>query len=133
MRQMNTSATEPCRILIIDDSPDTARTYQILCRAWGHETRTAGSAEEGLRLLSAFAPDLALVDLSLPGMSGIDLAHAVRKNPAQARTILVAITGFPSDFARIEAFRAGFNEYVAKPIDSDRLHAILNDFCTLAA
>lgn len=130
---MNVSRREPCRILIIDDSADTARAYEILCRGWGHETRTAGSAEDGLRLFGAFSPDLALVDLSLPGMSGIDFARAVRKNPAHARTILVAVTGHTSDDARIEAFRAGFNEYVAKPIDSDRLHVILNDLCTLAA
>ena len=52
--------------------------------------------------------------------------------PALPRFAVAWFPSFPG-LERIEAFRAGFNEYVAKPIDSDRLHAILNDFCTLAA
>ena len=130
---MNRTQHDPCRILIIDDHADTARTFEILCRGWGHETRTARDAEEAIRLFNAFAPDLALVDVNLPGMSGYELARLVRVNPNHARIILVAVTGFTSDACRIEAFRSGFNEYVPKPVDSDRLHGIVNDLCSVAA
>ena len=130
---MNLSRHEPCRILIVDDHPDTVRTHEILCRSWGHETRSARTAEEALRLFDAFSPDLALVDVGLPGMSGYDLAKVVRLNSSHARIILVAVTGLTSEQNRIEAFRVGFNEYVAKPIDSDKLHGIVSNLCSIAA
>jgi len=130
---MKLSRHEPCRILIVDADTDTARTLEILCRGWGHETRTARSAEDAIRLFSAFAPDLALVDVNLPGMSGYDLARLVRTNSAQARTILIALAGLTSDANRIEAYRVGFNEYLAKPLHSEKLHEIVSELCSLAA
>jgi two-component system, OmpR family, response regulator len=130
---MNQFRREPCRILIVDDHVDTARAYEILCRSWGHETRTANNAAEAIRLFDAFSPDLALVDIGLPGASGFDLARSVRLNPSHARIILVAVTGFTGDANRIEAFRVGFNEYLMKPVDIDRLHGIVRELCTIAA
>jgi DNA-binding response OmpR family regulator len=133
MRGMRENRLEPCRVLIVDDHADTARTYALFCRAWGYEARTARTAEEAMSLFSAFAPDIALVDVSLPGMSGHDFARAVRANANQARTILVAVTARTGDADRIEAFRAGFNEFVTKPVDSDKLQGIVNQLCQLAA
>jgi CheY-like chemotaxis protein len=131
--RMNQLQREPCRILIVDDHVATARAYEILCRSWGHETRAVHSAAEATRLFDAFSPDLALVDIGLPGMSGYELARSVRLNPSHARIILVAVTGFTSDANRIEAFRVGFNEFMVKPVDIDRLHGIVNELCSLAA
>ena len=130
---MTDSRHEPCRILIVDDHDDTARAYELLCRAWGYEARTARTAEEAMSLFGAFSPDIALVDVHLPGMSGYDFARAVRANATRARTILVAVTGRTGDKDRVEAFRAGFNEFVTKPIDSDKLRGIVDELCTLAA
>jgi DNA-binding response OmpR family regulator len=118
---MTTSRREPCRVLIVDDHTDTARTYELLCRTWGYEARTARTAEEAMSLFSAFSPDIALVDVNLPGMSGNDFARSIRTNSSQARTVLVAVTGLTSDADRREAYRAGFNEFVTKPVDSDKL------------
>jgi DNA-binding response OmpR family regulator len=127
------SRREPCRVLIIDDHTDTARTYELMCRTWGHEARTARTAEEAMGLFSAFSPDIALVDVNLPGMSGHDFARSIRTNPSRARTALVAVTGLTSDADRREAYRAGFNEYVTKPVDSDKLRNILNGLCSPAS
>ena len=128
-----TVSREPCRILIVDSQPDAGRTLEILCRGWGHETRTTRTAEEAVRIFSAFAPDLALIEIRLSGMSGFDLARLIRTNSTQARTILVALTSHETDDERVEAYRVGFNEYVAKPVNSERLHCILNELCALAA
>lgn len=86
---------------------------------------TARDGQEGLELIERLQPDLALVDLGLPIMTGFDLARRLRANPANARVRLVAVSGYGQD-ADIQASReAGFDEHLTKPPDPDRLGQIL--------
>lgn len=113
------------RILIVDDNTDSARTLSILQRRLGHETRTAFSGVEALAVANEFNPDVVLLDIGLPGMDGFEVARQMRATPALAGVFLVAMTGYGSDKDRDEGRRAGFDEFLVKPIDLDVLRGWL--------
>ena len=96
------------------------------CAVWGHEMKLALDAEAALRIIPAFRPDFALIDLELPGLSGNELARCLRANAAYADMTLLAITGYGRPRDRREAMKAGFDEYLLKPVDIDILQAKLD-------
>ena len=93
----------------------------------GHEVRVA---HDGNSALAAFAdgalPDVAIVDVGLPGMSGYDLARAIRGLPAAGEVTLIAHTGFAQDADRERAREAGFDHHMVKPIDWKALERVLD-------
>jgi len=113
------------RILIADDDKDTARTLAMLLRTCEHEVRVAYSGQEALNLARDFKPDVALLDLAMPGVGGLDVARALRKEPWASNLRLFALTGLgqPDDLRR--ASEAGFDEQLIKPIDPESLQRLL--------
>jgi CheY-like chemotaxis protein len=108
------------RILVVDDSEDTARMMRVLLKGEGHEVRVAFAGREAVALAEAFHPDVVLLDLTLPDMSGAEVAEALRKADGPARTTLVAVTGFGAD-----QVPAVFDGHFVKPVDHDALRAFL--------
>ena len=108
------------RVLIVDDSVDTARMMKILLKHAGHDTRTAYDGEEALQVAGEFLPEVVLLDLTLPGLSGQEVATHLRANPAQARTLIVAVSGYED-----QGIPPGFDDLLVKPVDHDALLAVI--------
>lgn len=115
-----------CSVLIVDDNVDASATTAILLRAYGHKTYTAGNAQEALTAAREYKPDVILLDLGLPGMSGYEIACALRSEPAFIRMKLIAVTGYGSEKDRERTKEAGFNHHVVKPADIDHLLALIS-------
>jgi two-component system CheB/CheR fusion protein len=99
---------------------------QILLQSYGVKVISAENGEEGAALIERARPDLALVDLGLPVMSGFDVAKRVRANRAFDRTRLVALSGYGRDTDVQAALDAGFDEHLTKPPDLGRLEQMLS-------
>ncbi len=112
------------RVLVVDDHLDGADLLGDALRLLGHETFVAHDAAVALSLAARFAPDVALLDLGMPHMSGFELAERLR-SLVRGRLVMVAITGYTHENARERARAAGFEHYLVKPIDLTRLAALL--------
>jgi PAS domain S-box-containing protein len=112
-------------ILIVDDNADSSETTAMLLGAYGHKTYTASNAQEGLAAARQYKPDVILLDLGLPGMSGYDIARALRGEPSFIKTKLIAVTGYGSEKDRERTKQAGFDHHVVKPADIDQLLALI--------
>jgi two-component system CheB/CheR fusion protein len=112
-------------VAVVEDQPDARRMLQVLLEADGVRVFTAENGQEGAQLIERLHPDLALVDLGLPVMSGFDLARRIRANPGNAGTWLVALSGYGQDSDVQAALDAGFDEHLTKPPDPARLEELL--------
>jgi two-component system CheB/CheR fusion protein len=112
-------------VVLVEDQDDARRMLQILLEAEGLRVFPAANGLEGVSLIERQRPDLALVDLGLPVMSGFELARRVRANPDLASTRLVALSGYGQDADIQAALDAGFDEHLTKPPDPGRLEALL--------
>jgi two-component system CheB/CheR fusion protein len=112
-------------VVLVEDQEDARRMMQILLEADGVRVFAAANGLEGVELVERIQPDLALVDLGLPVLSGFELARRVRGNPANARTRLVALSGYGQDSDVQASLEAGFDEHLTKPPDPGRLEALL--------
>lgn len=116
----------PRRILVIDDSADSAESLGMLLTMMGHQVRTSLSGEDALRVATDFRPQLVMCDIGMPGMSGFELAPRLRGElGAEAR--LIALTGYGSDDDRRRTQEAGFHAHLVKPVDLEALRGILAD------
>jgi CheY-like chemotaxis protein len=91
----------------------------------GHDVRTAYSGREALALAADFRPQVALLDIGMPGMNGYDLARQIRAAAWGRDILLVAVTGWGQDEDRRQAEAAGFDLHRVKPIDLDSLEDLL--------
>ena len=115
------------RILVADDERDTVLTLMELLREEGHETRGVYKGTDVMQAMDAFDPDAVLLDISMPGMSGWEVACTIRAAYGDKRPLLVAISGVYKLAAdQILGKLAGFNYYIAKPYDPGVLLTLLN-------
>jgi CheY-like chemotaxis protein len=114
------------RVMLVDDNVDALESMEILLQAFGYEVATAAHPEAALRLIESFAPTVAVIDIGLPGMNGYELAVEIRRRRAGRPLRLIAFTGYggAEDIARAGA--AGFDAHLVKPVEIDRLLAVLN-------
>ncbi len=116
----------PLRVLIVEDNRDAAESLQLLLGLYGHEVVVAFDARAGLALARRFRPDVVVSDLGLPGgMSGYDLAAAIRADAELGGVSLVALSGYGRDEDRRKAHSAGFDRHLVKPVDPAELSAAL--------
>jgi two-component system CheB/CheR fusion protein len=113
------------RVVVVEDQADARRMMQLLLEAEGVSVLTAENGAEGAALIERVQPDLALVDLGLPVMSGFDLARRIRRDPRNSRTRLVALSGYGQDADIQASLAAGFDEHLTKPPDPERLERLL--------
>jgi signal transduction histidine kinase len=111
-------------IVIIEDNEDAAHALRGLLEDRGHLVRVAHTGSAGRELIEAHAPDVALVDVGLPGMNGYEVAQAVRADHPR-RPRLVAVTGYGLPRDRERAFEAGFDDFLIKPVDVNLLESTL--------
>lgn len=111
-------------ILIIEDNADAREALRILLELDGHVVEAVGEGTEGLRIAQAKDPDIALVDIGLPGLDGFEIARRLRASGSR-RPVLVALTGYGQPEDRRRATEAGFDSLLVKPVDPSTLSALL--------
>jgi signal transduction histidine kinase len=105
------------RILVIDDNIDAAESIAVFLRLEGHEVRTVGDGPQAVAIAQVFAPQVAVVDIGLPGMNGYEVARRLRQNGADAPALLIALTGYGQKEDRARSDEAGFHHHFVKPAD----------------
>jgi PAS domain S-box-containing protein len=113
------------RVLVVEDSPDGADTLAKLLRVNGHAVRTAADGPSALEAVGAFQPDVILLDIGLPGMSGYEVATQLRRLPGMASARLIALTGYGQQRDRDRSREAGFDQHLTKPVDHQALLRLL--------
>ena len=113
------------RILIADDNRDAADSLSMLLELAGHEVRVAHLGRAALSLAQAFRPDVALLDIGMPDMSGYEVAQQLRREPWGQAILLIALTGWGQEKDRQHALEAGFNQHMTKPIDLAQLETLI--------
>jgi CheY-like chemotaxis protein len=112
------------RVLIADDNRDAADSLGILLEMAGHEVRIAHLGQEALALAQAFRPNIALLDIGMPDLSGYEVAAALRRQPWAKTLQLIALTGWGQEEDRRRAREAGFDHHLIKPIDPEHLERL---------
>ncbi len=105
-----------CRVLIVDDNSDAAEMLRIGLEMRGHQVFAKHDAPSALAVLAEAAPDLALLDIGLPGMDGYELARCIRTTLRERAPVLVALTGYGGAIERERARAAGFAHHLVKPV-----------------
>jgi signal transduction histidine kinase len=115
------------RVVVVEDNPDIRETLRMLLTMWGHDVVMANDGRSGMDRILQDRPDVALIDVGLPGMSGYDVARALRENIPNGEIRLIAMTGYgqPADVEL--AIQAGFDQHLLKPVSPTVLERVLAD------
>ena len=113
------------RILVVDDNQDSADSLAVWLRLKGHEVRAAYGGPEALAAALEQRPDLVLLDIGMPGMSGYEVVRRLRAHPDTRRTRLVAMTGWGQEEDRRQSREAGFDQHLVKPLEPRALEELL--------
>jgi two-component system cell cycle response regulator len=114
------------RILVVEDTPHNLQLMTYLLQTHGHTVAGAVTGEQGIELALASRPDLVVMDLQLPGVDGYEALTALRSAPGLAAVPVVAVTSFAMVGDRDRALGAGFDHYMAKPIDPESFTEEIN-------
>jgi len=113
----------PKRLLLVDDYADSLEMWAIFLRSSGYDVVTAMTGLEAIERAETTRPDLVLLDLQLPEMSGVEAARHLRASSATAHIPLIAVTGFSQPREHDEAREAGFDRVIVKPCEPAALLA----------
>jgi signal transduction histidine kinase len=114
-----------CRILVVDDNRDAATSLAAMLRLAGGEVESANDGIQALNICERFRPELVLLDIGMPGMSGFDVARRIRALPWGATVTLVAQTGWGQEQDRERARAAGFDVHLTKPVEHAALMKLI--------
>jgi CheY-like chemotaxis protein/two-component sensor histidine kinase len=109
------------RILVVEDHEDGSRMLRAMLELAGHEVHAAADGPAAVETARRLRPDVAVVDIALPGFDGYEVARRLRASDECRDVLLVALTGFGRGEDRRRAHAAGFDVHLAKPVDPDRL------------
>ncbi len=118
-------AARPLRVLVVDDNVDLVEMLASIVASQGHQVQTASDGPSALTAARAFRPDVVLLDLGLPIMSGLEVARRLRAEPRTRDAYLIALTGWGQDEDRRRTHEAGFDEHLTKPTDPETLMRML--------
>lgn len=122
------NAEHDMRVLVVDDNEDAADLVAVLLEEIGYSAMTAYDGPSALKSVENWSPDVVILDIGLPGMSGYDVAVEMRKIKPGALPILVALTGLGTSDDKQRAARAGFDLHLTKPVDAKTLRTTLDSF-----
>ena len=112
-------------VLVIDDNAHNLKLLRVLLSVDGYDVRTATDAEDALRVLGTFTPEVILMDLQLPGMDGLELTRQLKADPQTRRIRIIAVTAYAMKGDDEKARAAGCDDYVSKPVDADTLSLVV--------
>jgi CheY-like chemotaxis protein/two-component sensor histidine kinase len=113
------------RILVVDDNMDSAELLSVLLEIDGHKVVIANSGAVGIDLALKHVPEVALIDIGMPGMDGYEVAKRMRASPQLKQTALVAVTGYGQQEDIQKSREAGFDDHLVKPVDLKMLGQVL--------
>ena len=111
------------RVLIVEDEPDIRNLVVLHLQRDGYQVTSAGSGEEALRQVRLSPPDLVLLDLMLPTMSGLEVCRRLRQEPATATLPIVMLTAKADEVDKVVGLELGADDYVVKPFSPKELLA----------
>ena len=122
------------KVLVVDDEPDNRdMLVSVVQDVAGHQATAAADGEQALAAVAADAPDLVLLDLMLPGVSGFEVAQRLKSNPATSDVVILAISALTRTGDREQALLVGCDDYIDKPFNLDDLVAKINQLLGLPA
>jgi CheY-like chemotaxis protein len=116
------------KVLVADDNRDAAVSLGMILELGNHEVLVAHNGEEALKIARDALPEAMILDIAMPGITGDQVARAIRREPWGARVLMVAVTGWGQAEDKERARAAGFNHHLTKPVDVDRMEKLLLDF-----
>jgi PAS domain S-box-containing protein len=115
------------RILVVDDNDETAESLVMLLRLLGHETEMANDGQAALAVAERFSPEVMLLDIGLPKVSGYDVCERIRRQPWGRQIVIAAVSGWGQDVDRKKSADAGFDYHLVKPLDFTLLLRVLSE------
>jgi DNA-binding response OmpR family regulator len=122
---MSVDARPPARVLIVEDDPDIASFEQIMLSRAGYETRVAGTGSEGLQLVADYQPEVVLLDIGLPDMSGLDVCNAIAET---VDSYILLVSGHSSENVKLTGLGLGADDFITKPFSGNELVARVASF-----
>ncbi len=122
----STGTVLPRRVLVVDDNVDAADSLGMMLEIQGHTAQTVHDASAALEAVESFSPDVVLLDIELPGMSGYEVAKRIRSNGNGKNITLIALTGRGQQEDKDRARDAGFDEHLTKPVDVSVLTTLIS-------
>jgi CheY-like chemotaxis protein len=119
-------ATQPRRVLVVDDNRDSAESLAILLRAMGHDVRIAHAGLQGIEIARQFLPEAIFMDLGMPRLNGYDTTQRIRQEPWGQQIFIVALTGWGQATDRIRSQEAGCDAHLVKPVSLPDLDQVLS-------
>jgi PAS domain S-box-containing protein len=120
------SVSKRRRVLVVDDNVDSAESLAVALTLEGHETKVAHDGPKAIEMAGAFQPELAFLDIGLPGMDGYELARMLRRLEGGRKIALIALTGYGQVEDRRKSKEAGFDHHLTKPVNYDTLASLIN-------
>ncbi|HEY0879574.1 MAG TPA: response regulator [Zeimonas sp.] len=114
-------SAEPVRVLIVDDHIDAAESLAIVLSTEGYDVRTETDGADAYETIRQWRPHVALIDLGLPSVSGLELARQVRALDFGSALLLAAVTGYGRQSDRHSSEQAGFDAHLVKPVEPDEV------------
>jgi two-component system, sensor histidine kinase len=115
----------PLQVVLVEDDDDIRQSLQALLELLGHSVKSAADGPAGVDLICEAMPDIALLDVGLPGFDGLEVARQVKAKLAERSPVLIAVTGFGQVSDRERAQEAGFDDHLVKPASADDLRRAL--------
>jgi len=119
-------AGQTCSVLVVEDDFDSAEMLCILIQESGHECQVALDATEARAITENFMPDVALIDIGLPGESGYELLRDLKQQPSFEGCRFIAMTAYVGANMVTKSMEAGFEAHLTKPVSLDLLKAVLD-------
>jgi CheY-like chemotaxis protein len=125
---MSQEQNQNTTILVVDDMTDNLILISLALQNNGHRVLTAQSGEQALKVASIAKPDLILMDIAMPDVDGLAATRRLRKIPELRHTPVIALTAFETQGFRQAAYEAGFDGYLTKPVDFEKLNNLITVF-----
>jgi CheY-like chemotaxis protein len=120
-----TTQQKTLSVLVVDDDSDHADSLAMLVRQYGFDSHVCRDAQDCMAMVERLQPQVILLDLAMPGMSGFDIAYEIKQNPDLRPVRLVAVTGHGRESDRLQTKTYGFDHHLLKPVNSRDLQAVL--------
>jgi CheY-like chemotaxis protein len=122
------STMTPSNILIVDDNESNLKLMKAVLDSEKYLVETAMDAEEAMRVLETFEPQLILMDLQLPGMDGLEFTRLLKRDPIRQQMTILALTAYAMKGDKEKAIAAGCDGYITKPIDTRSLTTLVDSY-----
>ncbi len=119
-------------VLVVDDSIDNLTALSLNLQLKGYRVATASNGEEALKIAPLIRPNLIVMDLAMPGIDGLESTRRIREDAALRDVPVIALTAFSTGGFQRAAYDTGFDGYLTKPVDFDRLHDLIRRLIALA-